>query len=337
MRSCPSSLVRVLCLGIVLGFPTASMTGDKPVAEEIEESPELTRPTEKAIERGLRYLARAQNKDGSWFDNYHVAHTSLSLMAFMTKGYFPGEEPHGQVLDKALDYLLKEAKTSNDGYLGVSMYAHGLATLALSELWGMSGEKDDDVQKALEAAVSVTLRAQNMLGGWRYNPQPTDSDLSVTVMQCAALASARQAGMIVPDRTGQKAVRFIGMCWEQDSGGFGYQPGGGPGPARSAGAVYSLILLGERGSEQVKAGRQYLWSLSDNVFKGSQYYYYTHYYAIQAMVQSSDTDYKKWYPQIRDGLLSRQRSDGSWGKGHSTAMAIITLGTPYRFIPIYQR
>jgi hypothetical protein len=77
---------------------------------------------------------------------------------------------------------------------------------------------------------------------------------------------------------------------------------------------------------------------------GGSYYYYTHYYAIQAMVQAGDDEYAKWYPQIRDALITRQNEKGAWekgsghgGGGYSTPMAIIILATPHRYIPIYQR
>ena len=60
------------------------------------------------------------------------------------------------------------------------------------------------------------------------------------------------------------------------------------------------------------------------------------------MVQAGDEHYGAWYPKIRDALLGKQGRDGSWKGGEggypqSTAMAVIVLGTPYRYIPIYQR
>ena len=65
---------------------------------------------------------------------------------------------------------------------------------------------------------------------------------------------------------------------------------------------------------------------------------------IQAMVQAGDDEYAKWYPQIRDALISRQNAKGAWDKGnrqggssYATPMAIIVLATPHRYIPIYQR
>jgi hypothetical protein len=75
-----------------------------------------------------------------------------------------------------------------------------------------------------------------------------------------------------------------------------------------------------------------------------EYYYYTHYYAIQAMVQAGDEEYAWWYPKIRDELIKRQNAQGGWGQvsnpgtiSYETPMAIIILSTPHRYIPIYQR
>lgn len=49
--------------------------------------------------------------------------------------------------------------------------------------------------------------------------------------------------------------------------------------------------------------------------------------------------------QIRDTLIALQKPDGSWNEGkddkpesypHKTPMAIIILGTPHRYNPVYQ-
>ena len=87
------------------------------------------------------------------------------------------------------------------------MYEHGLATLALSEVWGMSDNAK--LRDSLKRAVQIILRSQNREGGWRYHPRPEDADLSVTVMQIVALASAREAGIYVPDETIEKALSFV--------------------------------------------------------------------------------------------------------------------------------
>lgn len=327
--------------------PPGKPTADDPVGAE-DGAPELTREASKAIDRGLQYLLKIQRKDGSWDkDDGHVqvASTSLALMAFMVKGEFPGEGPNGEALDRAKDWLLEKAESAPDGYLGKSMYEHGIATLALTEMWGMTaGDKDDlKIEKAIEAAVKVILRSQNVGGGWRYQPSPTaGQDTSVTMTVFVALASARQAGILVPDKAIARVVRYLEGA-QTSTGAFSYSPNGLTStPACSAGGLYVAQLCGQRDSQMVKAAKQYLTNQPDSIFLKTNYYYYTHYYAIQAMVQSGDKEYTTWYPKIRDALISKQEEGGGWARGAggsavSSSMAILILGTPHRFIPIYQR
>src|ERR1700677_3358539 len=80
---------------------------------------ELSPEAERAIEKGLRYIAKTQNSDGSWSTSTQVSVTSLCLMAYMVKGYFPDREPYGDVMAKGVDFLLKSARSGTKGYLGV--------------------------------------------------------------------------------------------------------------------------------------------------------------------------------------------------------------------------
>jgi uncharacterized protein YfaS (alpha-2-macroglobulin family) len=322
-----------------------------PAMAQKEGAPELTPEASQAIDKGLKYLLSTQNKNGSWDSDgkggHSVGTTSLALMAFMSKAHFPGFGPHGDELNRGMKWLLKEAKKRPDGYLGTVMYEHGLATLALSEMWGMCRDPNDDdaIQKALEKAVEVILRSQNPGGGWRYQPQADGGeDTSCTMTVFHALASARQAGIVVPNETISKLVKYLKSARNGETGGFVYAPQGKVTIACTAGGAYIAQLAGQRDTEMVKTALRYLKSQSPGIITGNvHYYYYAHYYAIQAMVQAGDDEYAKWYPQIRDALISRQNSQGAWGKvtkqgiSYETPMAIIILATPHRYIPIYQR
>ena len=189
----------------------------------------------------------------------------------------------------------------------------------------------------------MILRAQNPGGGWRYQPRPDfGQDTSVTAMVFVSLASARQAGIVVPNETIEKVVGYLrDEVRVESSGGFAYGPGSGPTVACTAGGAYAAQLCGQRDTEWVSAALRYV-ERAPGVFSYTKqkHFYYAHYYAVQAMVQAGDEKYAKWYPQIRDALIKMQNPDGSWGGGespHTTPMAIIILGTPHRFIPIYQR
>ena len=342
---------RAFLFPLIVGFLMCLLHG--PALAQQEGAPELSAEASRSIDKGLNYLLTIQRENGSWDSNgeggHAVAMTSLSLMAFMAKAHFPGFGEYGKSLDRGMKWLLKEAKGRPDGYLGTVMYEHGLATLALSEMWGMARDPEDDdaIQKALEKAVEVILRSQNPGGGWRYQPQADGGeDTSCTQTVFHALASARQAGIYVPNETIAKVVKYLESAQDPQTGGFSYTPRGGKVTlACTAGGTYTAQLAGLRDTEMTSSALRHLKSQAPGIITGGgSYYYYTHYYAIQAMVQAGDDEYAKWYPQIRDALITRQNEKGAWDKGrghggggYSTPMAIIILATPHRYIPIYQR
>ena len=70
------------------------------------------------------------------------------------------------------------------------------------------------------------------------------------------------------------------------------------------------------------------------------YFFYGHYYAVQAMWHAGGDNWSKWYPAIRDTLLAKQSSDGSWPDQEvcpefGTAMACIILQMPNNYLPIF--
>ena len=345
-----SSFLGYLGIWVVGYFLIVSPLDAQTPAAGGDGAPELTAEASRAIDKGLEHLLAAQKKDGSWDSDGQggqaVACTSLSLMAFMGKAQFPGFGPYGEQLDRGMKWLLKEAKKRPDGYLGTVMYEHGFATLALSEMWGMvrDPEDDDAIKEALEKAAEVILRSQSPSGGWHYQPQAdAGQDTSCTQTVFHALASAHQAGIVVPNATIAKVVKYLEGACDRQTGAFRYNVNV-KSLACTGGGAYIAQLVGQRDTEMVNAAIRHLKSQSPGIFSGGQYYYYAHYYAIQAMVQAGDEEYVWWYPKIRDELIKRQNAQGGWGTAtppgtisYETPMAIIILSTPHRYIPIYQR
>ncbi len=309
----------------------------------------LTPEVRASITKGLEFLAKdgVQNPDGSWGNASNpVAETSLGLMAFMLKGYVPGRGGrYGRAMDNALTYLINKGRDQR-GFLGTpnnhaGMYEHGLAVLALSEAWGQS--KNPRLKTTLRRSVDIILRSQNSEGGWRYNPEPRDADLSMTVMQLVALNSAREAGIAVPDTTIDKATKYVLSCQDESSGGFRYMPKSGePGFARTAAGVMSLIMCGQRRHKATQRGLAFLKAYPDRKFdKNYPRFHYSHYYAVQAMYQSGESDFQAWYPKIAATIISKQEQNGAWagahGQAYGTSLSILILGVPYRYLPIYQR
>jgi hypothetical protein len=330
--------VQAACLvaAALLCRPSAPAAAGRGDGEQVSDAL-LTRRAEEALDKRLRFLAKTQNADGTWGvqGSYRIASTSFASIAFMVKGCFPGEKPYGEVLSKAVDALLRESRASQ-GYMGRTMYEHGLATLALSELWGHTG-RDEQVRAALKQAVKIIIGSQSEVGGWRYQPTPrAGADVSVTVMITVALASAREAGIMVPDRVIDRAILYVDLCANEVDGGFSYKPGGGvSGPERSAAAIVSLMMCGRHDTEVVQRGRRYV--LSKTFRLGGRHGHYGCYYGAIASYKSSARAFARWYPPVRNMICGSPIRDHGGQRSWEVAIEAIVLGMPYGFVPAYQR
>ena len=76
---------------------------------------------------------------------------------------------------------------------------------------------------------------------------------------------------------------------------------------------------------------------------GHYFFWYGHYYGVQAMYTAGSPYWDPYFEELRTALLSNQKPDGSWpnetgpGPALGTAMAVLMLEIPYRFLPIFQR
>ena len=129
----------------------------------------------------------------------------------MSQGHLPNQGLYGPEVAKGMRFLLAVAR-EDDGYLvgarGGNMYCHGMATLCLAELWGMTG--DDDIKPVLKKAVDLIVNAEPGRGAaaaGAIEPAPPDADISVTIMQVMALRAAKNAGLHVPDADAQEGHR----------------------------------------------------------------------------------------------------------------------------------
>lgn len=325
----------------------------------------ITQKTDQAIQRGLAYLNARRGRDGSFGSGAYpgnVAISALGAMSFMCAGNQPNRGPYGRVVRDTLKYILSRENVSggNPGFLhnplGNShgpMYGHGFATLFLGEVYGMVHDRSlrEETRLKLHRAVQLILKAQgrNWEGAWRYKPDSTDADLSVAVCQVMALRSARNAGLSVPKSAIDSCTAYVKACQDRMEGWFRYtkRGGGGGGPqgfARTAAGICALNAAGIYKGDEVKAGLDFL--LRNKPGGGfmramDMHYFYGHYYAVQAMWTAGGSYWSEWYPSIRDELLARQNTDGSWADAicyqYGTAMACIILQVPNNYLPILQK
>jgi hypothetical protein len=325
----------------------------------------FTTDTDQAIARGLAYLNDHRNaRDGSFgTHNYigNVAVTSLSALAFMAAGHQPNRGVYGQVVTDTVRYVIAQNRDRNyPGFLNCPtgtpfgpMYGHGFGTLFLAEVSGMVQDADlrQRVQDTLHAAVQLIVKTQNAEGGWRYTPASREADISVTICQIMALRAARNAGVFVPKTTVDRCVEYVKNCQDRREGWFRYMAQGGPGErdafARTAAGVVALNTAGIYSGPEVENGLEYLRKKRPTrhmMMRGDRpdmYYFYGHYYAVQAMWTAGGSYWKEWFPVIREELTKTQLSDGSWidqiCSHYATAMACIILQIPNNYLPIMQK
>lgn len=341
-------MTRVTALATCLAtLTTVTALAQEPGPEQ--SAAELMAPATKVIDRGLAYLADRQKDDGTFPSSSmggNPAVVGLGGMAFLASGSTPERGPYGHEVSRAVDYLI--ASTRPDGFINPPnsqshgpMYGHGFATLFLAEVYGMT--QRDDLRDSLTRSVELIVRTQNSEGGWRYNPEPRDADISVTVCQIMALRAARNAGLYVPKPTIDKCEEYVKLCQDPD-GGFSYMLNNrGSMFPRSAAGVVALYSAGTYEGREIENGLTYLdrYLPRPNQAGRESHYFYGHYYAVQAMWHAGGDRWQRWYPAIRETLVRSQLSDGRWqdsvGPEYATAMACIILQVPNNAVPIFQR
>ncbi|HVW00847.1 MAG TPA: prenyltransferase/squalene oxidase repeat-containing protein [Planctomycetaceae bacterium] len=341
---------------VAVAWICALCTGSEARAEEVLPK-HITPQTLKAVRSGLDYLARTQSDDGAWRDGqgggaYPVAMTSLACMALLANGNTPTRGRYAPQLQKGTEYLLKCATksgliTGENQESGMPMHGHGFALMYLSCVYGTLTKESmrQATRQAIVGGIDLTARGQSGAGGWTYIPGSGDEG-SVTVTQVQALRAAHNAGFLVPAGTIDEAVRYVERC-STPEGGISYSllSGGGARLAISAAAVATLYNAGEFDAPVANRCLDYVWQRFQSAknFHIDGHAFYAQLYAAQAFYMAGDEYWDKYFPATRDQLLEMQnKDDGSWdgdgiGKTYGTAISLIILQLPYKFLPVYQR
>lgn len=311
-----------------------------------------------AIAKALSFLMTQQKADGSWnVANVpeSTATTSLSVMAFLAAGHVPGSGPYGRAIEGGIEYVL-ESQVVNGmlvnrrGTGHGPMYDHGIGTLMLSEVAGMTGhDLSGRVRQGVERAIRLILLAQNVrkserdTGGWRYQYNSQDSDLSVSAWQLLALRAAKDIGCDVPVENIDRAVDYVKKC--SAGQGFGYQPGNGPRSTMTAAGILALQVCDQYDAAEVVAGIDFL--RRQPLKPDDSWYFYGVYYSAISSFKFGGADWERCRGNLFPELLKTQQPDGSWlapnnnerqqGMIYATSLAILALTVEYEYLPIYQR
>jgi hypothetical protein len=313
---------------------------------------------DRTLNSGLTWLQKQQKDDGSFGSDLKPALTGLSLLGFLASGHTPEVGKFGVTVRTAADYLAN--LNPEGGYYGrdeSKMYGHCIVTLALAEAYGM---EVDEIQRrrirlALEKSLKVIYAGQDTRkekpqfeGGWRYQPQSVDSDLSVSAWAMMAMRACESAGLAVPKARVDRAAAYIRRCYRPEQRGFSYQGEGEANAAMTGAALLNLYLLDAVDGELGGAASKFL--IDKPVRDNTQHYYYALYYTTQAAFQAGDPAWSVVWKNNSEQLLAAAQKDGSWAakpdvpgndqknaRIYATAMSVLTLSVPLRVLPIYQR
>ena len=296
-------------------------------------------------------------------------------LAFLSAGHMPGIGEHGEACERALSYVVKNAKPS--GLLNIAdgrrdTYNHGLATFVLGQAYGMTS--DARVGKALDRALKLIARMQGPVGGWGYEAKPQDGDLSLSVMQAKALRSAVDSGFEIPPSVIEKAIVNVRGHYTPQGGNpnrpeaelrkipgqFTYSKGGGsPTVAMAAAGVVCLQEFGQYDDWRIAKSMERVTTDIAKIKPAKAHNgqmpfdAYTLNYVGQSLYQVGGPGWKQHYPALRDALVGSQvidpknpANDGKWAAGnhvsgkpgdlYGTAVAVFVLSIPNRYLPILQ-
>jgi hypothetical protein len=336
------------------------------VARQEGGSPEV----EAAVQAALAWLAANQEPDGRWNPARHgggqethesgrdrqgagshaeTAVTGLAILAMTASGNTHRDGPHRATVRRAVQYLLQsQAADGNLGGQGAVyefMYCHGMATFALGEVLGMTG--DDRLREPLARAVAFTLAMQDPVGGgWRYRAHEP-GDTSQFGWQLMALRSAELAGVPVPESAWQGAIRFLQSVSSGTQYGLAsYRPGEQVSRTMTAEALAcrQILRLAPDSPTSREAGDLIVAELP-GAGTGNLYYWY---YATMALHRLKGPYWKPWNTALQQTLLQTQQKSGSgggswdpntrWdgygGRVYATALASLCLEAYYRFYAV---
>jgi tetratricopeptide (TPR) repeat protein len=338
--------------------------------------------SEAAVAGGLIWLAKHQAPDGRWsLDRFHlhyrdkadgdgpraptketgqgtkndVAGTALGLLPFLAAGQThrppPPDGPryvsYHQVVAHGLKFLL--AVQQKDGDFGGGLFAHALATTAVCEAFGMSG--DANLKPAAQRALDFIVRSQDVTtGGWRLVPAEASCDTVVTAWQLAALKSGQVAGLRVPLATLRHASRWLDFVAAADGSGYGASRPGTTPTTTAAGLLGRQYLGWGPGNRALLAGADRVQETPPGKLADVTY----HYFATQVMHHLSGRRWQDWNQPMRDWLLKQQDTGarnpaqkGSWGPDGDaqggqggrllqTSLSLLILEVYYRYLPLCQ-
>jgi len=243
------------------------------------------------------------------------------------------------------------------------MYNHTIATLALSEAYGMSATQL--FKGPAQQAIDFIIAAQNPDKGWRYTKKAGDNDTSVTGWAIHAVKSAELSELKLPGRDAYvmaekwldevtDATIYYRVGYNGKNSGKVFVPGKNENSVHhetmTAIGVLCRIFMSKNKRDPNLEGVALLVKDLPEWKRDAIDFYYWH-FASSALFQYDGPDgpyWKKWSTALKNTLVPNQMvtrdgcAVGSWpseedrwgfegGRVYAVAMNALTLETYYRY------
>lgn len=273
---------------------------------------------QQALDRGVDYLRKSQNADGTWPDYGRPGGvTCLAVLALLTAGVSE-DDP---ALQKALPWITAIANQAT--------YVVSLKAMVLAAANPTTYRKD------LEACAKWLIGAQVATGPtegmWTYGTPGRGGDNSNTQFAVLGLDACARAGVPVPQEVWARIERHFRTSQGRD-GGWSYNPGQpqsyGSMTAAGLGSLYFAGVRLQTDFDQHTCGRYRQdkaiteainwfaqnFSVTQNP-KGSAQWYYYYLYGLERVGMVSALKYlgaHNWYKEGVTELVRLQGADGGW-------------------------
>jgi hypothetical protein len=320
--------------------------------------------SEKAVLRGLEWLRKVQNSDGSWGEKNKGAMTGFALLCFLGHGETNESADYGLTVGKAVQWIIDNG-TNYQGHLSMTkdgwgpgnggVYEHAICAYALGEYYTMT--KDERVVELLKQAIGYVVQGQGPAGGWMYSYDKTANDLSVSGWQIQALKAAHLTGLNLPGVDGalDKSMDAIDKVWKGKEG-YGYRGPENKWSLTGVGILCRLFWKNEQGA--VRNSMEWVLDEAEKddkqkplKYKGDKADLYAWYYHTQAALMFGGSAWQKWNKWFQDELCDVQNPDGSWpapggkspgpageesmtGQVYRSCLCILMLEVFYRYMPV---
>ena len=237
----------------VLLHCTLFLTVTAPAAEKARDlKPPSPAEIDKSIQRGIGYLLKAQNKDGSWgsatktkdlnimasipgsHQAFRAACTALAISALIETGAGPTNSPAHPALLRAETWLFKNLPRVRraDGVAIYNVWTHGYGIQALVRMYRRADGDEPrraEIRQLILQQMDLLRRYESVDGGWGYydfryqTAHPSSDSISfVNATMLIAFHEARQIGIEAPTNILRRAIAATQRQRQSD---FTYQYG----------------------------------------------------------------------------------------------------------------